>query len=139
MRISNEEKKAEAISRMKRLGIFPETIRQFEQDGKVSISEPPAGAFFWAEGKDLERIRQFEEEHNALVYVVARSYTTIGKMDAYLFVGDYLEEWDMDRRAIENPGDGVFAYVYNHDYPDCSELGNVGIAGTVAAGLKRIW
>lgn len=139
MNISMEQKKAEAVSRMKMLGIFPETIRQFEQDGKVSISEPPMGAFYWADGWDLDRIRQFEEQHNALVYVVVRAYTTIGKMDAYLFVSDYPEEWEMDREAVKQPGEGVFAYVYNHDAPDCSELGDVGIARTPAAGLFRIW
>ena len=45
MNISKEEKKAEAITRMKTLGIFSETIQQFETDDKVSISEPPFGAF----------------------------------------------------------------------------------------------
>lgn len=139
MKISIEEKKAEAISRMKMLGIFPETIRQFEEDGKVSISEPPFGMFDWAGDKDLELIRRFEEEHDALVYVVIRSYTTIGKMDSYLFVGDYQEEWEGDREAIRHPGDGVFAYVYNHGAPVCSELGDIGVAVTSAAGLKRIW
>lgn len=32
-----------------------------------------------------------------------------------------------------------FAYVYNHDMPDCSEFGSIGFKLTVAAGLKRIW
>ena len=67
MNISMEEKKVEAIARMKKLGIFPQTIKQFEDEGYISISEPPFGAFYWAEGEDLERIRQFEAEHNALV------------------------------------------------------------------------
>ena len=31
------------------------------------------------------------------------------------------------------------AYVYNHDAPDCSELGAIGIEGTPAAGLRRTW
>ena len=67
MRISIEEKKAEAIERMKALGIFPQTIKQFKDEGYISISEPPLGAFYWAEGEDLERIRQFEDEHDELV------------------------------------------------------------------------
>ena len=66
MNISKEEKKAEAIVRMKMLGIFPETIQQFETDDQVSISEPPFGAFYWLEGENLDRIRRFEEEYNAL-------------------------------------------------------------------------
>ncbi len=137
MNISIEEKKVEAIARMKALGIFPQTIKQFEDEGYVSISEPPFGAFYWAEGEDLERIRQFEQEHNALVYVVIRSYTNIGKMDSMLFVSDYPEEWEMDRADI--PHQQQVAYVYNHDAPDCSEIGAIGFAPTPAAGLCRTW
>lgn len=43
MNVNIEEKKMEAIERMKTLGIFPQTIKQFEQDGYISISEPPVG------------------------------------------------------------------------------------------------
>ena len=139
MRISIEEKKAEAIERMKALGIFPQTIQQFKNEDCISISEPPLGAFYWAEGQDLERIRQFEAENDALVYVVIRSYTTIGKLDSYLFVSDYAEEWEVDRKNIREVGDGLLAYVYNHDAPECSEMGYIGIAPTDAAGLRRTW
>ena len=139
MKISIKEKKAEAIERMKALGIFPQTIRQFVDAGYISISEPPFGAFFWAEGKDLERIKQFEVEYNALVYVVIRSYTNIGKLDSYLFVSDYAEEWEIDRENICKLENGLFAYVYNHDAPDFSEMGYIGIKSTVAAGLRRTW
>lgn len=137
MNVSTEEKKAEALDRMKKLGIFPQTIRQFETDGFISISEPPFGAFYWAEGNDLERIRQFEAEYNALVYLVIRSYTNIGKMDSMLFVSDYPEEWEMDRNDMKHQQQ--VAYVYNHDAPDCSEIGAIGYEGTPAAGLRRTW
>ncbi len=33
----------------------------------------------------------------------------------------------------------AMAYVYNHDDPDLSELGLIGIAPTFTAGLNRIW
>lgn len=137
MNISIEEKKAEAIERMKALGIFPQTIKQFEQDGYISISEPPVGAFFWAEGEDLQRIHDFEASYNALVYLVIRSYTTIGKMDSYLYVSDHRDEWEDDRARLRE-GE-TFCYVYNHDMPDCSELGSIGIERTCAAGLRRTW
>lgn len=136
--ISREEKKAEAVERMKALGIFPETIKQFEKEDHVSISEPPFGAFYWAEGEDLKRVRKFEDEFDALVYLVVRSYTTIGKMDSYLYVSNYRdEEWEQDRNDLKN-GE-TLAYVYNHDAPDCSELGYIGVQLTPAAGLARTW
>lgn len=137
MNISIEEKKTEAVARMKKLGIFPQTIKQFEDAGYVSISEPPFGAFYWAEGEDLKRIRKFEEEYNALVYVVIRGFTEYGKMDSMLYVSDCPEEWGMDRNDLQD-GQQV-AYVYNHDAPDCSEIGAIGIELTAASGLRRTW
>ena len=137
MNISIEKKKAEAIIRMKELGIFEQTIEQFDKMDKISLSEPPFGAFFWIEGEDLERVREIEQKNNILVFVAIRSYTTVGKMDSFLFVSDYPEEWEADRELLKN-GEAL-AYVYNYDMPDCSEVGHIGIERTVAAGLRRTW
>ena len=135
MKISREEKKSEAIIRMKALGIFPDTVKQFKDDGYVSISEPPFGAFFWAEGDDLQRIRDFEDQNNTLVYLVVRSHTNIGKLDSYLYISDCSEEWERDREDIQNMEPLV--YVYNHDMPEYSEFGYIAIEKTMAAGLIR--
>ena len=70
MKIHIEDKKVEAVRRMKQLGIYPETIQQFDKEGYVSVSEPPFGAYFWVQGEELERIREFEKKHNALVCTV---------------------------------------------------------------------
>lgn len=87
--------------------------------------------------RDLARIKVLEDKYNALVNLVIRSYTTIGKMDSFLYVSDHPDEWPSDR---ENLKDGeAIAYVYNHDASDCSELGYIGIARTVVAGLRRTW
>ena len=137
MNVSREEKKIEAVVRMKKLGIYGPTIEQFEQENLVSISEPPFGAFFWAEGADINRIREFEEEYNALVFMVVRSYTTFGKMDSFLYISDYLEEWEFDNQLLDEKK--VYAYIYNHDMPDCSEIGSIGVRLTAAAGLARTW
>lgn len=137
MTVSREKKKIEAVSRMKKWGIYPETIRQFENDDLISESIPPVGACFWVNGEQLERIREFESEYNALVYFVIHSYTNIGEMENYLYVSDYIEEWEQDRWDIEQGQQ--LAYVFNHDMPDCSEFGCIGIELTPAAGLRRIW
>ena len=139
--MTREEMKTEALARMAMLGIFPQTIAQFKNEGKVSISEPPMGAFYWADDADLDRIRLFEEKNEALVCVVIRTYTAFGKMDCYLYVSKYQEEWEQDRTDIVNmDGDnGLLAYVFNCDMPDCSEFGYIGVARTPAAGLRRTW
>ena len=133
--VSTEEKKIEAIKRMKEIGIYGPTIQQFDEEDKISLSEPPFGAFYWIEDEDLERVRKFENEYNALVFVAIRSYTEDGLMDSYLFVSDYPEEWEDDHQALKD-GEAV-AYVYNHDAPFASELGWIGFTQTPAAGLRR--
>ena len=134
MNISIEEKKAEAVARMKMLGIFNQTIKQFE-DGYISRSEPPVGAYYWVEGEELEAIRKFEQENNCLVYTVVRAYTNIGMMDSYLFVSDYKEEWAMDREDLK---DGLaVSYTINYDASNYSEFGTIGIKLDAAAGLRR--
>lgn len=132
-----ERQKAEALARMKLLDIFPESIKQFDRDGKVNISEPPFGALYWAEGWDLDRIEQFEENHNALVYLIIRSYTAYGKMDSYLYVSHNEAEWESDREDLRKRL--PVAYTLNLDDPQLSEFGYISIEKTVADGLVRIW
>lgn len=131
------DKKKEAIKRMKEWGIFPQTIKQFENEGLISESAPPFGACFWIEDEQLDRVREFEKEHDALVYHVIHSYTNIGEMEAYLYVSNYIDEWKYDHEDIKEGQQ--LCYVYNHDAPDCSEFGTIGIKLTPAAGLVRIW
>ena len=134
MNVSIEKKKQEAINRMKALGIFAETIKQFK-GGQISYSEPPLGANYWLNEEQEKIVKDFEEEHNALVYFAVRSYTEFGKLDAFLYVSDYEEEWEMD---IEDIYDGyALAYVYNYDDPYCSEIGSIAVKGRFG-GLVRI-
>ena len=138
MKVSMEEKKAEAIRRMKKMGIYEETIRQFEENGIVSLSEAPLGGFFWADEEEKKQIAEFEKEHNALVYLGTRCKFCFGKCSNYLFVSDYKDEWSYDDRNIEN-GEAV-SYVYNHDMPDCSEIGYIGVKLLPFSGsLARVW
>lgn len=137
MNISREEKKTEAIARMKLWGIYAPIRKQFEKEDLVSESAPPLGACFWLNEAQLEQVRKFEERNNALVYHVIHSYTSFGELESYLYVSDYPEEWEMDREDIGNGQQLV--YVLNKDMPDCSEFGSIGIALTGAAGLRRTW
>lgn len=137
MNISREEKKIEALARMKLWGIYAPIRKQFEKEDIVSESAPPLGACFWLDEAQLEQVRAFEERNNALVYHVIHSYTSFGELENYLYVSDYPEEWETDRDDIKSGQQLV--YVLNRDAPECSEFGSIGIALTGAAGLRRIW
>ena len=125
MNVSMEIKKAEAIKRMKDLGVFAQTIQQFKTDNLVSYSEPPMGANYWLDDEQKAIVDAFEKEYNALVYFVIRSYTQFGKLDSFLYVSDYEDEWEMENEDIK---DGIsMAYVHNYDVPDFSEFGSIGV------------
>ena len=135
MNVSRIEKKREAIKRMEVLDIYSETIRQFEKEGYISYSEPPMGANYWVDEEQRKIIRDFEEEHDALVYFAIRSYTNFGTLDSFLYVSDHEDEWKMDNNDIKHGY--VYAYVYNHDIPEYSEIGLIGVKPRFG-GLIRI-
>lgn len=133
MNVSMEKKEAEALERVKELGIYSSTIEQFDRLGKISLSELPFGAFFWIEGEDLERVRKFEWEYNALVFIAIRNFISEGVMDSFLYVSDYPEEWADNRHLLEEGK--AYAYVFNHDVSYYSDIGVIGIELTAAAGI----
>ncbi|MBQ9565838.1 MAG: hypothetical protein IJU98_09660 [Synergistaceae bacterium] len=137
MNVSVEEKKTEAIARMKEIGISSQTISQFEKHDKISVSEAPFGVFSWIKDEDLEQVREFEQLYDALVFVVIRDFSPLlGTMDSFLFVSDSPEEWEFERQILKKGQ--TIAYVYNHDVPEYSETGTIGIELTTAGGLRRV-
>ena len=135
MSISREAKKAEAVERMKKLGIVPAVIREFEQSDVVEVTEPPFGGLYYLDEYQKKKAAEIEQESNCLVYLVVRSCTSIGMMDSFLIVSDYEEEWEYDREDIEN--DIVFTYTYNYSAPECSEFDSIGIK-RIGGGLIRV-
>ncbi|MCM1234693.1 MAG: hypothetical protein NC489_31710 [Ruminococcus flavefaciens] len=137
MIIDRNEKKKEAIRRMESIGVFQPAIDLFRKKDTVCVSVPPIGSFVRADWEDMERIREIEDKYDALVYMVVRDFSNIGKTDSYLVVSDYKEEWDMDREDLGC--ERTCAYVYNYDYPEFSEFGSIGFELTAAEGLVRTW
>ena len=135
MYATRKEMKQEAIKRMKVLGIYAPAIRQFQKDNIVMVSEPNGG-LYWANDEEKEMIKQFEEKNEAVVYMIVRQYFEFGKCDSMLFVSKYKEEeWEMDNEDIQD--NIVMSYTINHNWPDCSEFGSIGVK-RFAGGLIRV-
>ena len=134
--ISREEKKIEAIKRMKMLKIFPGTINQFEKDDLVSISEPPNGHYFLLSDKERALADKLEEKYGILIYTAIRS-GSLGPFISFLFVSDDKDEWWMEQRDVQYKE--PIAYVYNTEDPEMSEFGSISIAQSIGGGLLRIW
>lgn len=137
MKISREKKKKEAIKRMESLRLYPGMLQQFKDEDLVSICEPPNGAFYWLDDESRKIVEEFEKKYNALVFTAIRNFTEMGILDSYLFINDYLESWETERKELK---EGMaLAYVYNKKYPEFSEMGTIGFKKTIASGLRRIW
>lgn len=133
--VSKAEKKAEAVKRMQALRIFPNAVRAF-RGGRVMVSEPPFGGLYELNEEEQKMVSGFEQENNALVYMVVRSNTEFGLLDSLLFVGDEKSEWAYENEDLK---DGyVFAYVVNHDADWCSEFGTIQVKTTFGRGLVRV-
>ena len=134
MKVSREIKKVEAIKRMKAMNIYSDAIKQFKNADIVMVSEPPLGGLFWLNDEEKEMVSKFEQENNALVYLVVRSFTNLGIMDNIFYVSDYQDEWEMDNADLNE--NYACVYVINHDMPDCSEFGTIAWK-SVGGGVLR--
>lgn len=130
-----EEMRAEAVSRMKLMGVWDVAVQEFEAKARVFCSERPAGAFFDL-NEEQTKILQEVQEKGGLVYMVLRVNTTIGLMDSFLYVSQHKEEWEMDREDIK---DGLaFSWTHNYADPWCSEFGSIVWQMGIAGGPIRV-
>lgn len=136
MKISREVKKMEATKRMKVLNLFTPCIRNFEKYDEVQMSEITGGLYEFSGNAELTaKVKEFEDEYNALVYHVIHTYTDFGELYNFLFVSDYAEEWEMDNASIK---DGyVFCWVWNKDIDYFSEFGTIAVR-PMFGGLVRV-
>lgn len=139
MNVSKEIKKAEAINRMKELGLFTPCIKAFKR-GEVQLSEPTGGLYEFSSDKELTaKVQEFEKENNALVYHVIHTPMMLDgeAMDMYnfLYVSDYQEEWEMDQNDIKEGY--ALAYVWNKTIDYFSEFGSIAVKERFG-GLVRI-
>lgn len=126
------KQKAEAIKRMRKLGIIEDAIKQFQESDTVMISE--GGFLYWLSDDQKEMVKQFEEDNGCLAYMVIHSLTEFGELFSILYVSQYEEEWKMDNEDLE---DGIaMSYVINADCEWCSEFGCIGIRNKFG-GLVR--
>lgn len=137
MNILKEIKKLEAIKRMQALDLYKPYVNLFEKSDEIFLSEMTGGVYeFHADKELVAKIREFETEHNALVYHIIHTYTEFGELYNFLYVSDYEEEWEIDNADI---ADGyAMAYVWNKTDEWLSEFGSIGVKGKFG-GIVRVY
>lgn len=136
MNVSRENKKTEAIDRMKALDLFGPCIKVFKDRDEVQLSEPTGGLYEFSGNEELAaKVKEFEAEYNSIVYHVIHTFTQFGELYNFLYVSDYQEEWEMDNEDIKD--NYVMCYVWNKDDDICSEFGAIAVRQKFG-GLVRV-
>lgn len=135
MKVTREEKKIEAIKRLKAMNIIEDAIKQFIENDTVMVSENPYGFLYWLDDDQKKLVKEFEEEYNGLVYLANLCNTEFGRLLSLFYVSDHKEEWEMDNADI---ADGyAMVYCINLDWADGTEFGSIAFK-SVNGGIKRI-
>ena len=134
---NREEMKKEAIKRMEMLKILPQTIKEFQREGKINKSTY-GGILFWLDDEEKKIVEDFEKNHDCIVYhVIKGSYKMpFGEiMECFdmLYVSNDDEEWAMDRSDIKNDG---YMYVYSISNFCEGEYGSITVK-PLNGGLAR--
>ena len=117
-----ERQVKEAVERMKLLELYPAVINEFINEKVINKSEH-IGILYWLDDDEKKFVEDFENEHNAVVYHIIKTYTTIGCMLSVFYVSADEAEWESDREDMKI-GEQL-CYVKNIDNDDCSEFGYI--------------
>ena len=132
MNVSREEKKTEAIKRMRTLGLFEPCIEAFDKRDEVQFSEAVTGGLYeLSTDKYLTcKVREFERKYDALVYHVVHSYLGYGAYNimetySFLYISDHKDKWIYENEDAKDSY--VSAYVWNKTAPYCSEFDTITV------------
>ena len=135
-----EAQKLEALLRMKKIGLMPRIIEEFKKENKINkslsskIGKALMGKLVWLSDEEINMVKEFEEEHNCIVYHIIESHTTVGTLLSLFYVSKYTDEWEMDNELIDSKCQ--FVYVKNLDCDYDSEFGYINYTNAVG-GLIR--
>lgn len=135
-KVSREEKIAEAIKRMKMIGLPEEAIIALKDEGYVTVCFTGLDCMYKLDLSETKEVPELESKYNCLVYLAIYVETGLGKMVSYFYVSDYPEEWPDDYNDLK---DGyAMTYTYNDTYPICSEFGSIAFKKQDSGSLWRI-
>ena len=133
-----EQQTQVAIKLMETMDLYKPYIKAFKEKGIITLYENYAGFYIEeTEQELLDNIKEFEKEHDCLVYAVTHEYTQFGECYDYLIVPKYEEEWNDLISYSNQTKHVVFAYVVNKDDPWCSEFGDITV-NQFGGGLVRV-
>lgn len=122
---------------LKKLDIYKPYIAKFKRSSVPTFFEQCIGFYADQEEALWKQIKKVEEEYGYTVYAITHEAFEFGKCWSMLCVFDEAECVEDCITEISPDTFYAFAYVYNEDYPELSEAGDIVVRSAVG-GIKRI-
>ena len=129
---SEEEMKAYALSCAEKIHIQKPARDQF-LEGKLLCSDYGIVRELKAEEKQV--VEAYLNTYGGIVYHCITTDASFGRLLNLLIVSQYPSDWECDDQFLKHGR--VYAYVWNYDFPDCSEFGTIAVE-PYGEGLFRI-
>lgn len=114
------EQVAESKKRIELLGLEPRFSEKLYISNRYMIREVKD-----SEMELIRAINNFEKDYNAYVYHIIYTESNFGNLYDMLYVSNNTEEWETDRKDLQNKE--CYAYVYNRSNEVCSEIGLIRV------------
>ena len=132
--VNNEEqKKTEAIQRLKILNVHPNVIDDF-QNGVINLSEN-IGTLFWLNNEEKLLVENIQNANNILVFHVIKNNFELGLCYILLYIGNNIENLN-DEKDDLNFG-RTSAYVVNVSH-NTSTIETIGVKG-IFGGVRQVF
>lgn len=126
-----------AVECLSKLSVAPFYIEKFVDEGKVYVFENYVGYLVKRFAGLEAKIKDYEREHNCIVYAVTHEVFSFGECFNFLNVPVYEEDWKYLVNAVGSNIHRVMAYVWNKSREHCSEPGSV-IIHSFIGGIARV-
>jgi len=136
MSVGYTAQRAEAISRLKLLGVSEEIIRAYEENRQIYMAVPPLGEARPLISGAYDELHKFEKEKHFVLYFAIRTAIPFVR-DSYLCVGPYEEDWETERAGLKNHAEGVLAYVFSPANPHLSGFNFIWICAAPDGGILQ--
>ena len=126
-----------AVRCLKKLDIYQPYITRFAKDSMPTFFERYCGYYADQEPVLWDRVKKIQEERNCLVYAITHDFFEFGECWSLMCIPKDVE---CAEDCITNANSDtfyVFAYVYNEDYPELSEAGDI-VVKAANGGIRRI-
>ena len=139
MKSLKELQKEKAIECLEKLKIYGKFIEEFKSKDIVSCFVGYNDNLVVLDDEEItQKIKEIEEKYKAKVYAVMINYTILGTYYDFLYVSQYIEEWEHILIAATEPNEFIVNSIcWNKDKNLVNEFGTIMIEAQFG-GIRRI-